>query len=246
MIKVNMDKKSKDFLLNGKTIPEWLTELGKEGNAMFVASLNPGIPHVLGVRLGDMRRLAKQIAASDWEGYLDSVGDYYMEERLLHGLVLGAIAPDKDVEAYLNRVTNFVHQINCWSVCDSFRFAGGKRYFTQHEQRFWEYLTTMMQSREIYTIRFGVVMTLTYYIRETYIDQLLERYAAIRHPDYYVKMAVAWALSVCYVKFPQQTYGLLAGGTLDAETLQKTVRKINESLRVDKASKQLVSQLLKR
>lgn len=241
-----MDKKRKDFLLDGKPIPEWLRELGKEGNATFVASLNPGIPHVLGVRLGDMRRLAKQIASSDWESYLDSAGDYYMEERLLHGLVLGAITPDEDVEIYLNRVTNFVHQINCWSVCDSFRFAGGKRYFTQHEHRFWDYLTAMMQRSETYTIRFGVVMTLTYYIKEVYIDRLLECYAAIRHPDYYVKMAVAWALSVCYVKFPQQTYDLLSRGTLDAETLQKTVRKINESLRVDKASKQIVPQLLKR
>ncbi len=241
-----MDKKRKDFLLDGKLIPEWLRELGKEGNATFVASLNPGIPHVLGVRLGDMRRLAKQIASSDWESYLDSAGDYYMEERLLHGLVLGAITPDEDVEIYLNRVTNFVHQINCWSVCDSFRFAGGKRYFTQHEHRFWDYLTAMMQRSETYTIRFGVVMTLTYYIKEVYIDRLLECYAAIRHPDYYVKMAVAWALSVCYVKFPQQTYDLLSRGTLDAETLQKTVRKINESLRVDKASKQIVTQLLKR
>lgn len=241
-----MDKKRKDFLLDGKPIPEWLRELGKEGNATFVASLNPGIPHVLGVRLGDMRRLAKQIASSDWESYLDSAGDYYMEERLLHGLVLGAITPDEDVEIYLNRVTNFVHQINCWSVCDSFRFAGGKRYFTQHEHRFWDYLTAMMQRSETYTIRFGVVMTLTYYIKEVYIDRLLECYAAIRHPDYYVKMAVAWALSVCYVKFPQQTYDLLSRGTLDAETLQKTVRKINESLRVDKASKQIVTQLLKR
>lgn len=241
-----MDKKRKDFLLDGKPIPEWLMELGKEGNATFVASLNPGIPHVLGVRLGDMRRLAKQIASSDWESYLDSAGDYYMEERLLHGLVLGDITPDEDVEIYLNRVTNFVHQINCWSVCDSFRFAGGKRYFTQHEHRFWDYLTAMMQRSETYTIRFGVVMTLTYYIKEVYIDRLLECYAAIRHPDYYVKMAVAWALSVCYVKFPQQTYDLLSRGTLDAETLQKTVRKINESLRVDKASKQIVTQLLKR
>lgn len=241
-----MDKKRKDFLLDGKPIPEWLRELGKEGNATFVASLNPGIPHVLGVRLGDMRRLAKQIASSDWESYLDSAEDYYMEERLLHGLVLGAITPDEDVEIYLNRVTIFVHQINCWSVCDSFRFAGGKRYFTQHEHRFWDYLTAMMQRSETYTIRFGVVMTLTYYIKEVYIDRLLECYAAIRHPDYYVKMAVAWALSVCYVKFPQQTYDLLSRGTLDAETLQKTVRKINESLRVDKASKQIVTQLLKR
>lgn len=241
-----MDKKRKDFLLDGKPIPEWLTELGKEGNATFVASLNPGIPHVLGVRLGDMRRLAKQIAASDWVSYLDSAGDYYMEERLLYGLVLGAITPDEDVEIYLNRVTNFVYKINCWSVCDSFRFAGGKRYFTQHEQRFWDYLTDMMQRPETYAIRFGVVMTLTYYIKEAYINRLLECYAAIRHPDYYVKMAVAWALSVCYVKFPQQTYDLLARGTLDVETLQKIVRKINESLRVDKASKQIVSQLLKR
>ena len=38
--------------------------------------------------------------------------------------------PDEDVEVYLHRVTCFVWMINSWSVCDTFKFAGGQRLWT--------------------------------------------------------------------------------------------------------------------
>lgn len=44
-------------------------------------------------------------------------------------------------------------------------------------------------------------MSMQLFIDDEHIGQLLEEYDAIRHDGYYVKMAVAWALSVCFVKF---------------------------------------------
>ena len=83
---------------------------------------------------------------------------------------------------------------------------------------------------------------------EEYIDRLLEIYQRISHDGYYVKMAVAWAVSVCYVKFPEKTGKLLekesreAGGLSDW-THNKAIQKIRESRRVSDEEKEALNRL---
>ena len=43
-----------------------------------------------------------------------------------------------------------------------------------------------------------------FFVNETYIEQVLDVLVQVHHDGYYVKMAVAWAISVCYVKFPEK------------------------------------------
>ena len=160
---------------------------------------------MLGIRVPHLRKLAARIAKSDWETYLDTADTYYMEERMLHGMVLGCIRPDADIEVYLHRVTRFVWNINSWSE-----------------------------------IRFGVVMAMQLFIDEEHIGELLSLYNAICHEGYYVRMGVAWALSVCFVKFPQQTMAYLQQNSLDNFTYNKALQKIVESYRVDAATKDVI------
>ena len=56
-------------------------------------------------------------------------------------------------------------------------------------------------------------------------------------------MAVAWALSVCFVKFPEITMQYLKQNTLDDFTYNKTLQKIIESYRVDTETKKLIKQM---
>ena len=128
------------FLLQGKPVREHLLALSVNSNKAFAEKLNPGVDNVLGLRLPDMRKLAVQIAKSDWKAYLATAPSFYMEERMLQGLVLGYVKPDDDIESYLSYVTRFVKIINSWSVCDSFKFAGTGKYLSVHSDRIWEYL----------------------------------------------------------------------------------------------------------
>ena len=228
------------YRLDGLTIKEHLLQLVERGNKKFTESLNPGVEHILGIRLPDLRKLAARIAKDDWEAYLDSADTYYMEERMLQGMVLGCIRPDADVEVYLHRVTRFVWSINSWSVCDTFKFGGGKRFIEANKDRLWEYLKTWMRAEGEYEIRFGVVMAMKYFIDEEHIDELLSLYDSIRHEGYYVRMAVAWALSECFVKFPEQTMMYLKQNSLDKFTYNKALQKITESYRVDAATKGVI------
>jgi 3-methyladenine DNA glycosylase AlkD len=62
----------------------------------------------------------------------------------------------------------------------------------------------------------------------------------IKHDGYYVKMAVASAISICYVKFPLRTMKYLKNNNLDDFTYNKSLQKISESLQVDKETKAII------
>ena len=228
------------YRLDGLTIKEHLLQLAERGNKKFTESLNPGVEHILGIRVPDLRKLAAHIAKGDWEAYLDAADTYYMEERMLQGMVLGCIRPDADTEVYLHWVTQFVWNINSWSVCDTFKFGGGKKFIEANKDRLWEYLKTWMHAEGEYEIRFGVVMAMQHFIDEEHLDELFSLYDGIRHEGYYVRMAVAWALSVCFVKFPERTLAYLKQNSLDKFTYNKALQKITESYRVDAATKDVI------
>ena len=53
----------------------------------------------------------------------------------------------------------------------------------------------------------------------------------------YAKMAVAWALQVCYVKFPEKTRWLFENNSMDDFTYNKAIQKIRESYQVSREEK---------
>ena len=70
-----------------------------------------------------------------------------------------------------------------------------------------------------------------------YIDSVLEKIETAELPGYYAKMAAAWAVSVCYVKYPEKTEEWLASSKLDDWTFNKSIQKIKESYRVSAEDK---------
>ena len=109
------------------------------------------------------------------------------------------------------------------------------------DQEYWYgYLQKWLKSSREYEIRFGVVCLLDFFINEAYIDAVLEEMKKIHHDGYYVKMAVAWAVSICYIHFPEKTQKLLKENSLDDWTHNKTIQKIRESLRISKEKKEML------
>ena len=114
-------------------------------------------------------------------------------------------------------------------------------HFMKKDQEYWYgYLQKWLKSSREYEIRFGVVCLLDFFINEAYIDAVLEEMKKIHHDGYYVKMAVAWAVSICYIHFPEKTQKLLKENSLDDWTHNKTIQKIRESLRISKEEKEML------
>ncbi|KGP79038.1 MULTISPECIES: DNA alkylation repair protein [unclassified Paenibacillus] len=202
----------------------------------FSAALIPNITNLLGVRLPEIRKMAKQIVKEDWRAYLKTADDDYFEEVMLQAMVIGHA--QADIEELLHHIAWFVPKIDNWSVCDS--FCGGLKYTKAHLDQVWQFLQPYLVSNQEYDIRFGVVMLLNFYMEEKYISEVLISLDRIRHDGYYVKMAVAWAISIAYVKQPEATLRYLQDNSLDDFTYNKALQKITESYRVDSETKQII------
>ena len=75
---------------------------------------------------------------------------------------------------------------------------------------------------------------------------VLAALTGVSHEGYYVKMAVAWAISICFVKFREKTLPLMESSTLDDFTANKAIQKCCESFRVSEADKALLRGLKRR
>lgn len=214
-------------------IQDQLKSLADEDYRRFSAALIPNINNVLGIRLPLLRKLAKQLARENWRTYLEEAGHEYFEEVMLQGMVIGYIKAD--MNELLPLVAAFVPKIDNWSVCDSFCIS--LKFVNKDKGRVWNFLRPYLESEQEYEIRFAIVILLNYYIEEEYIQQVLSSIDQIEHNGYYVKMAAAWAISICYIKFPETTELYLANNSLDDFTYNKTLQKITESYRVDPVTK---------
>ncbi|HBS46206.1 MAG TPA: DNA alkylation repair protein [Paenibacillus sp.] len=219
-----------------KTIKEQLLELADADYQKFSAVLLPTIDNVIGVRLPELRKLAKTIAKGDWRAYLEHTDSDYFGEVMLQGMVLGYVKTDP--EEILHYIADFIPKIDNWSVCDS--FCTGLKFTLKNKEQMWDFIVPYLLSDKEYEIRFAVVMMLNFFIEEAYINRILQLLDKVRHEGYYVKMAVSWALSMCYVKLPAVTIDYLRTNTLDDFTYNKALQKIRESYRVDPESKKMI------
>ena len=216
------------------TLRERLLAQSEPDYRAFASSLLPGVEHVMGVRIPKLRRLAREIARGDWRTYLRTAEELYFEERMLQGLVIG-YAPC-DAEERLAWTARFVPKIDNWSVCDSFcrRLNPGER------EPMWRFVQPYFRSPEEFGVRFAVVTSLVNFADEEHLEALLARLEEVRHEAYYARMGVAWAVSVCFAKFPERTAAWLADCALYDWTYGRSLRKIVESDRVDVSAKRAV------
>lgn len=203
----------------------------------FHARLVPTVQSetILGVRIPILRKIAKQLIQNGtWQEFLDVTPQWY-EERMLQAILLGG-APFA-WEERLERLGRLVTTIDNWAVCDT--LAAGFKETRSHLTEMWAYLDPFLADKPIYHRRFGVVMLLDYYVTPTYIEHVLCRLAAVPtcSGDYYAQMAIAWAVSICFVHFPRQTITWLKQRELDEFTYHQSLQKILESYRVDAATK---------
>ena len=226
---------------NHNLFKEHLLSLAQEEYKKFSASLIPNCNNMIGVRIPALREIAKQISKGDWRSFLTVASDEYFEMVMIQGFVLGYI--DVDCQTRLEYIENFVPKIDNWSVCDStcssFKFAQKNRV------EVFDFLKTYLNSKEEYELRFAIVMLLNHFIVDEYIDSVLKILGNLNHSGYYVKMAVAWTLSICFIKYNDKTMSLICSDILDDETLKMTLQKIVESNRVDKSTKDEIRKLKK-
>ncbi len=210
-----------------------LTESVDEKYKQFHSSLCPGTNNIMGVRLPRLREIAKQVAKESQIEFLDKYKCQVYEEKMIYGLVIGYMKAD--LETRLKYLEQFVPMIDNWAICDC--CCSTYKFTNKNMEKVFEFIQQYISSKNEFEVRFAVIMLMDYYLTDEYIDEVFKIYNEIKLDKYYVKMAVAWGISVAFVKYENKTREFLKNNSLDKFTFNKTLQKIIESNRVSKEAK---------
>jgi len=216
-----------------KQIIDNLKSMADEKYRQFHQRLVPNVENLLGIQVPKIKALAKEIAKGDYKGFLRYNSTDYYEEVMLRGLVIGDVKAD--IEEVIGYIEDFVPQINNWGVCDS--FCANLKITLKNKDRMLEVINHYLKSDREFELRFAIVMLLDFYIDKEYLSYLFNVFNSIHHDGYYVKMAVAWAISICYIKYKDETMKFILDNDLDDFTYNKAIQKIIESTRISKEEK---------
>ena len=220
-----------------------VTKLAKltEGNETY-AEFNKRIVNtkmpVIGVRVLDLRRLARELASD--VGAVDisellTVQDESFDYVLLCGLLITHTRIDDQTAIDLTR--QYLPCVDSWAHIDVFvekrrRFAG---------EAWWNFALECLQSEAEFTVRYGVVSLMTNFLDESRVDQVFAALRNITHDGYYVKMALAWLYATAAVHFFELTLAELENGHIDTWTRNKAYQKMRESRRFTSEQQDIIA-----
>ena len=195
---------------------------------------------LIGVRSPIAQAIAKKYANTD-TGYtfLNSLPHKYYDENIVHAFMLGKLKCDTDT--LKGFVSDFLPYVDNWAVCDG--LCSHLKGLFKNKDNIYPFVLDCIRSGKPYTVRFGLVCLLNYYIDSLYIDRILEIAKSIKSDEYYINMALAWLISFCIIKEYDKTLVLLEGYCLDKWVHNKSIQKSIESYRISDDKKQYLKSL---
>ena len=207
----------------------------KEFQAKLVPNISPDL--IIGVRTPEMRRIAKEVFASDeMDSFLKELPHKYYEENLVHFFILAMI---KDFDTCVNLVEEFLPYVDCWPVSDQ----ATPKSFKKNHDRLLPYIKNWIASDHVYTARFGMRMLMNEYLGEDFKKEYLNLVASKKGDDYYLKMMVAWYFATALAKQYDEAVKYIEERRLDEWVHKKAIQKAVESYRVTDEHKEYLKSL---
>lgn len=198
----------------------------------FHSSLCPNTDNIIGVRVPILRNYAKELVKEGFENNYNKIATNYYEEIMLKGMMIGI--KRMDIKTKLAYIESFIPYIDNWAICDVF-VAGLK---IKEKEEYYNFIQKYMQNdRTEFEIRFGLVSLLDYFIDENHLKEIFKITDKLSREEYYVEMAIAWLISICYIKFPKETEEYLKKNKLSNFAYNKSIQKIIESRRISEEEK---------
>lgn len=214
------------------TYKEVLFELNENSDAKykdFIAKLVPTIDKdtIIGVRMGDLRRLAREIRKEENLDIFNEAKFYYREEKLLYALCIFKMSESFD--AAMNALDKFLAYIDSWEVTDL--IAGELIIKEAQREKAFQKALSYVHSYDEYTIRLGLVIMNKKYNDEAHIEKNLDALKSISLDAYYVNMAAAWLLCELYFTDKAKVDEFLSSEAISMDIKKMTQQKIRESLK---------------
>lgn len=223
-----------------KEIRNFLLSKADKKFQKFSTTLIPNAQNILGVKVPIIKQYAKELARQNISYKTGKIKDPYFEEIMLEGFLIAYTKTP--FETFVKEIKNFISKINNWAHCDL--FCSALKRIKKDEDYFFNFIQPYLKSKKEFYQRFGLVILLGYYVKKAKLDFIFETLDNFKNDGYYAKMAAAWLLSVCFVKFPKRTYAYAKRSKLDKWTFKKGIEKTKQSFRVSKEFKEKLKILL--
>lgn len=206
----------------------------------FSAALIPGAKPLLGVRLPQLRKIAKGLVKESgeegWRGEVENSGgeytDVYFEETMLRGLVIGYGTSKKAFPCGegLRYLEKFIPQVDNWSVCDC--FCNSFSFANRYRDEVWGFMQPYLYSDREFEVRTALILLLGQFLKYDKDNKKISRNMSVHMEDIAdsslnKERSVCTAQSYPYLgrildaldrEFGQGYYAQMAAAWLTAET----------------------------
>ncbi len=180
---------------------------------LFASSLSPsGTLERKGIRIPVLRKLSRTVNPDDIE-------IRYHEDVILKGLAIGK-------ERNLYKLTLLLPFLSSWDQTDT--IASAFKPEENEKNRYYSYFSSLLESKDVFPKRLAIVWLMTnrkLFGRKAVTDAIIK---ADDEDEYYISMAVAWALSALIIDDRTILSRLDEVSTV---TKKRTEQKLRDSLR---------------
>ncbi len=186
--------------------------------------VNAGKP-LIGVRTPTIKAIVKTISEEKAKEYLSECKFEFFEDTLVYGLLIARL-PFGEFKRYL---PVYLSNVDSWAHIDT--FVASVKCVKSNYDAFFDFIKCGLFEAESFSLRFKIVALMDYYI-EKELNFILNSLEKIDKKGYYNDMAIAWLLSVAFVKRKAETSEYLKNDNLSTFTHNAAIRKICDSFRV--------------
>lgn len=205
----------------------------------FHSKLIPNVDkeRIIGVRTPELRKIAKEMFKDgSYKEFINELPHHYYDENTLHSCILSLYKNLDDLERELDR---FLPYIDNWATCDLL----SPKAFAKDLDRIYRKVKEWINTKDVYSIRFGIVTLLSFYLDDYFKEEINELVCSIKSSEYYINMAIAWYFSYALIKQYDATIDIFLNNRLDVWVHNKALQKAIESYRIDDVTKKYLKSL---
>lgn len=207
----------------------------KNFHSKLVPTLNPDV--IIGVRTPALRKLSAELWKNGYgKEFMQELPHKYYEENNLHGFFIEKMKNYNDVIMALDKFLPFVDN---WATCDMLR----PKVFAKNTDRLFEKCKDWIVSDEIYVVRFGIGMLMSYFLEDNFSLEIPKLVADVHSDEYYINMMSAWFFATALAKQYDSILPFFEDKLLDVWVHNKAIQKAVESYRITPEQKKYLRTL---
>lgn len=221
-----------------ETIKAFIEENKEEQYREFSSKLIFTNYKIYGIRSKPIKDFSKKLVKDDM--HPEEIKPECYEEILIRGYIINYAK--RDFKEYRKLAHKHIRYMDNWATCDS--FVSSAKWIKKNLDAYYSDILEYTKSEKEYYQRYGLVVLLSYYMDEKYIDDILNLLSNRDYHEYYYSlMAAAWLLSYCFMFHFEKTYEYVSNNKLHVFVYKKGIQKALESYRVSDDNKNLLRSL---